>query len=341
MVLDNKVSVIVPVYNVEEYLDQCVESIVNQTYTNLEIVLVDDGSPDNCPQICDRWAEQDSRIKVIHKKNGGLSDARNYGIEHATGDYLIFIDSDDYINDNCIEILLNALLENGCSMSAARFVLVYENVFSDEQFSNNIFVVDNKAYWNMYYRNLFKSDNTISGALINGCHKLMKKELFTDIRFPVGRINEDTFTTYKIVSLCERIALVDKPLYNYIYRESSLSHNEDDKAQMKSLDLIEAMKERLDYFISSNIDNDLIKYAYIDLLDSMIERYYVAKCKYNNLHLAQNIKQDYKEVYRLAKQSNAFDNQLYKKRSSLYYLFYINETLFRIIRKLKRVTGNL
>ena len=96
--MEKKISIIIPVYKVEKYLDKCVESVVNQTYKNLEIILVDDGSPDNCPKMCDEWAEKDKRIKVIHKENGGLSDARNFGIEKATGDYLMFLDSDDYLD---------------------------------------------------------------------------------------------------------------------------------------------------------------------------------------------------------------------------------------------------
>ena len=100
------ISVIVPIYNVEKYLDRCVDSIINQTYKNLEIILVDDGSPDNCPQMCDDYAKKDSRIKVVHKENGGLSDARNVGMEVATGEYVSFIDSDDYISLDCYETVL-------------------------------------------------------------------------------------------------------------------------------------------------------------------------------------------------------------------------------------------
>lgn len=110
------ISIIVPVYKVEKYLDKCVESIVEQTYKNLEIILVDDGSPDNCPAMCDEWAKKDSRIKVIHKKNGGLSSARNAGLDGCTGDYIYFLDSDDYIADNCIEMLFNAIVSDGSDM---------------------------------------------------------------------------------------------------------------------------------------------------------------------------------------------------------------------------------
>ena len=121
------VSIIVPVYKVEKYLDKCIESIVGQTYENLEIILVDDGSPDNCPAMCDRWAEKDSRIKVIHKENGGLSSARNAGLDACTGEYIYFLDSDDYIAENCIEMLFNTIISDGSDMCIGNLMSVDES----------------------------------------------------------------------------------------------------------------------------------------------------------------------------------------------------------------------
>ena len=121
------ISVIVPVYKVEKYLDRCVESIVNQTYKNLEIILVDDGSPDNCGAMCDNWAEKDSRIKVIHKENGGLSDARNAGMNTATGDLMGFVDSDDYISPDMYQLLYENMLENNSDISACGVQIVFED----------------------------------------------------------------------------------------------------------------------------------------------------------------------------------------------------------------------
>ena len=121
------ISVIVPIYNVEEYLNRCVESIVNQTYQKLEIILVDDGSPDNCPRMCDDWAKKDSRIKVIHKENGGLSDARNAGMKITTGEYISFIDSDDYIETCMIEILYEAIKKYDCDIASCRVRIVMDD----------------------------------------------------------------------------------------------------------------------------------------------------------------------------------------------------------------------
>ena len=115
------ISVIVPVYKAEKYLDKCVQSIVNQTYKNLEIILVDDGSPDNCPEMCDEWAKKDSRIKVIHKENGGVSSARNAGLDNSFGDYIGFVDSDDFIENDFYECLYDNLVENGADISFCTF----------------------------------------------------------------------------------------------------------------------------------------------------------------------------------------------------------------------------
>ena len=130
--MDSLISVIVPIYNVEKYLERCVESIINQTYKNLEIILVDDGSPDNCPQMCDDYAKKDSRIKVVHKKNGGLSDARNAGMKVATGEYVSFIDSDDYISLDFYETLLETIVDNDSDIVECSVVKFYENGKFDE-----------------------------------------------------------------------------------------------------------------------------------------------------------------------------------------------------------------
>ena len=132
------ISVIVPIYKVEKYLNNCIESIVCQTYKNLEIILVDDGSPDKCPQICDEWKKKDNRIKVIHKKNGGLSDARNAGIDIASGEYYAFIDSDDKIMPRMIEMLYNAVLINGSKLSVCNLICTDENYYSIYQYNDEM-----------------------------------------------------------------------------------------------------------------------------------------------------------------------------------------------------------
>ena len=138
------ISVIVPVYKVEKYLNKCVQSIVNQTYKNLEIILVDDGSPDNCPEMCDEWAKKDSRIKVIHQENAGLAEARNSGISVATGEFFMFIDSDDHAEPDMIELLLNLSMEYNADVSSCGFYFDYENDNKAEacDFSDEIRIAD-------------------------------------------------------------------------------------------------------------------------------------------------------------------------------------------------------
>lgn len=125
--MDKLISVIVPIYNVEKYLTKCIESIINQTYENLEIILVDDGSPDNCPIICDEYAKRDSRVKVIHKKNGGLSDARNAGLDIATGEYIMFIDSDDFVEIDMMESMMNNMIDNNVDLVVCNIKYIYDN----------------------------------------------------------------------------------------------------------------------------------------------------------------------------------------------------------------------
>ncbi len=327
-----KISIIIPVYNVEDYLDRCIKSVVSQTYKNLEIILVDDGSTDICPAMCDKWADNDIRIKVIHKKNGGLSDARNAGMKEATGKYFFFIDSDDFISSDCIECLKVALDNNNCQIAIGSLEKVCNDKIYNGTFSNSVRVVNKFDYWKEYYINLF--DNPFfSGVLINGCCKLIERSLFDNIEFPYGKINEDTFTTYRVFDNAKSIAIVDRPLYFYEIRSSSISHK---RKEVSHFDILDALEERVDYFVLKCHDEQLIKYAFIDLLDNQIERYLIAKSSYENLSLAREIKKKFVATYNQANKYNAFDTQLYKKRTPLYRMFYINEYLFRITRKIAR-----
>ena len=178
------VSVIVPIYMVEKYICECVNSIILQSYKNLEIILVDDGSPDRCPEICDEYAKQDSRIKVIHKPNGGLSDARNAGIEIAEGEYLSFVDSDDVIHHEMIEVLMQPLIENKeLKMSACQCLYFNDgDIFDTTQEIKPMVIID----YNVFFT---------KKLWVTAWGKIYKKELFREIKYPVGRIHEDEFIT--------------------------------------------------------------------------------------------------------------------------------------------------
>ena len=229
---DDLISVIVPVYKVEEYLDRCVNSIVNQTYKNLEIILVDDGSPDNCPEMCDEWAKKDQRIKVIHKQNGGLSDARNAGIEIATGEYIGFVDSDDWVNYNFIRFLYDTIKKTGCNLSACKVKEISENIVADYTTeSPNCFVYTAKQ--------VLGNCNKEIRAVV--CNKLYSKMLLQDEKFEVGKLSEDEFFTFRIVDKAKNVAYVDMPMYYYFQRAGSIMNS----FSIGRLDALEAYINRL------------------------------------------------------------------------------------------------
>lgn len=209
------ISVIVPIYNVEKYLERCVDSIVNQTYKNLELILVDDGSPDNCPQMCDDYAKKDSRIKVIHKKNGGLSDARNAGMAVATGEYISFIDSDDYVSDDFFECLLNVMNKENSDIAECSVVKFYEDNHFDEFFDN----LSAKTYDTQNAMSALIAENPFHQHVWN---KLYKTELVKDVPYAVGKLNEDEFWTYQVFGRANKVAKLNKTMYYYFQRSSSI-----------------------------------------------------------------------------------------------------------------------
>lgn len=232
--LGDKISVIVPIYKVEDYLHRCVDSIINQTYTNLEIILVDDGSPDDCPMICDEYAKKDSRIRVVHKKNGGLSDARNAGIDIATGEYLMFIDSDDFVDVEMMESMMKNMIDNNVDMVVCNIKYVYEDreVVKYNQADR---ILDRYEAMEEYLK-----DGVVQAVAWN---KLYKKSLINDMRYKVGKTNEDEFFTYKVVDKTDKIYYNSRSFYNYIQRDSSIMG----KYSIKRLDGVEASYERLNF----------------------------------------------------------------------------------------------
>lgn len=208
------ISVIVPIYNVEPYLRQCIDSILAQTYRNLEIILVDDGSPDDCPAICNEYAKIDSRIKVIHKKNGGLSDARNAGLDIAIGEYIGFVDSDDWIMPDMFEYLLQGILGYKAEISYCGFINVHETWldYQNEQ--------TDKVYTTETALNELFFDRLKNFAW----NKLYKAELWKKVRFPAGRNFEDILTMYKLFEQAKRIAILKEPKYYYRIRNNGITN---------------------------------------------------------------------------------------------------------------------
>lgn len=210
------ISVIVPVYNVEKYLRKCLDSIINQTYQNIEIILVDDGSKDTSGQICDEYALKDSRIIVIHKENGGLSSARNAGLDIAKGNYVMFVDSDDYVEPQFCEIPLKLALEKGVDIVTFGYNKVFEDGHNWYRRTNTPRLIESIEG----IREIIVKNDIIFSFAWN---KLYKLSLFNDVNYPIGKIYEDQATTYLLFHKAQRIYVTDAILYNYVYRESSIS----------------------------------------------------------------------------------------------------------------------
>lgn len=214
--IDKTVSVILPIYNVEKYLERAVESVSNQTYNNLEIILVDDGSTDSSGKICDDMSLRDNRIKVIHKQNGGISDARNVGKRVATGHYILFIDPDDFINEKMIEILVNNIQEYDADVSCCQYMNVYYNnsfpQYSDVRIKK---LINREEFLKEYLY-----DTYITASV---CTKLMKREISDKIDFPVGKVYEDAFYHLELVKTADRFICITKPLYYYYHRTNSIT----------------------------------------------------------------------------------------------------------------------
>lgn len=210
------ISIIVPCYNVEKYLSKCIESIINQTYNNLEILLIDDGSPDNSGDICDEYAKKDNRIKVIHKKNGGLSDARNVAIDIANGEYILFIDSDDYVAVNHVEFLFDMIYRTDSDIAIEDIEPFYEGtlpqIMTNKRY-NEIVYNENEALINMFYQKKF---DTCAYS------KLYRKDLFSDIRFPKSWLYEDLATTYRIILHSKKVVFSGYRSYYYLLRKNSI-----------------------------------------------------------------------------------------------------------------------
>lgn len=238
-----KLSVVVPVYKVEQYIHQCVDSILDQTFTDFEIILVDDGSPDKCGEICDEYAKKDSRVKVIHKKNGGLSDARNFGIDIAQGEYITFVDSDDKIDKYMYYDMLKNLEENDLDIICCDTYIVRGN---------------NKKFRPRYDNDKIFDKNESIVEILNGnidnaaWNKIYKRCLFEKIRYPKGRIYEDVATTYKLFYLANRVGYLKKPYYYYYKRKGSIVASAFNSKSR--YDCFLGYKERIEFAIEKNIE---------------------------------------------------------------------------------------
>lgn len=215
--MSNKISIIVPIYNTEQYLERCLQSLINQDYKNIEIILVNDGSDDNSLAICNKYKKDDDRIMVIDKEHTGVSDTRNIGIKRATGDYIGFVDSDDYIDKDMFKKLINGAEKYKCEISMCDLIETHNINDEIKEYKLKYIQMDKKqALEQLLY------DKNIGNYVTV---KLFKRELFDSIQFPVGRLYEDIYTTYKLFSRANNILYIPIPMYHYYQRSDSIVNN--------------------------------------------------------------------------------------------------------------------
>lgn len=266
---NNKVSVIVPVYKVETYLESCVSSIINQTYKNLEIILVDDGSPDTCPRLCECLKEKDKRIKVIHKKNGGLSDARNCGLEYSTGEYILYVDSDDRIELDLIENLVSLACSNNADIAVSTFRFSESDDFSKLRLSNRIICGKAIDMLEIIYEN----------GLWQAWAKLIKADIAKNNIFKKGLIYEDYDNTPLIFLAAQKVVLSMDGRYIYTIRDNSIMG---ERKVSYSTDFIDITERNWELFKSSRIDSVSIMKMQKYLLANLISMYNTIIINQNN-----------------------------------------------------------
>lgn len=252
------VSVIVPIYNVERYLRRCVNSILIQTYQNLEVILVDDGSPDNCPAICDEYAKEDARVKVIHKMNGGLSDARNVGMTAANGAYLMFVDSDDWLEKNAVECLYQLLISSDAQIAIGGMQRV-------EDQTNRILQTDFNGTKNVVS---MTKNQAMKVFFQNGCAawgRLYRRNVHSGIEFPVGEINEDEAIVLSLLDRCNIVAQTNEIVYNYRCRAESITTASFSGAKLawyrhceQNLDWMKMHYPELEYYAADRLCNSIM-----------------------------------------------------------------------------------
>ena len=249
-----KLFFVIPVYKVENFLKRCVESVLNQTYPDVKIILVDDGSPDNCPKICDDFAKKFHNIAVIHKQNGGLSDARNAGIRRVLEtagreDYITFLDSDDYVHRDYAKAMIELCEKNLCGAVQSNYEKGEDNAFSDNAVKKNI--------------EIMPSEKALLGYRLKSqaCAKVYKVKLFENLLFPIGKINEDEFVTYRAIFGAEKVGFTDENLYYYFQHGSGIMADVAKKLKDNPhrYDFLEAYKERIEFFEEKNMPDQVMK----------------------------------------------------------------------------------
>lgn len=333
VLMEQKVSVIVPIYKVEPYLKRAVASILHQTYHNLEIILVDDGSPDQCGRICDDYAKEDNRITVIHKENGGLSDARNAGLDAAHGEYIVFVDSDDFIAEDYVETLMQCLKKYDadvamCSYAVTASVELDESIFKASR-DETVEVCDRRELLN----NLYDANHKDATYFIVSWNKIYKASLWQDVRFPKGRIHEDEATTYKIYDRAQKGVYLHRPLYGYFTAPSSITR---DRFNIKRMQWMDALDDRIVYFEDKTAQLNEEGKQEKEFLEKQI-----ACCKRAradaSIHYYYPLKEELPTERKAAKRLKSYVWQEWKEtKNPGYLIFSVSASLYRLITNIDR-----
>ena len=291
---EKKVSVIVPIYNVKKYLPRCIESIIKQSYKNLEIILVDDGSTDGSEVVCDRYAQKDSRVKVIHQANGGVSTARNTGLDICTGDFICFVDSDDYIHADFVKYLYAKLIENDCDICMCNHIVTEEwNYKQDIDWEKKVNIYDKKQIFDMFYTDMH-------GSIIMLWNKIMKRECVSGIRFDDGYINEDEGTTFKFLYNAKKIAFSEEVLYFYYSRDESITGV---PYTAKKIDILKAYENRISFYKEKG-ESDLLNRECMFYLSEILANYYKVYRILKDKKVLEDLRKKYSDTYKNVDKTN-------------------------------------
>lgn len=316
----NLVSIIIPIYNISPFIEKCLQSVCKQSYPYLEIILVDDGSTDDSDILCDKWKNIDYRIKVYHKKNSGLSDARNYGLSKATGSYIIYLDGDDWIATNTVEKLVHTAQEYHADFIQSSYYYAYDNYLLVYDEPDNIIE--------------YNKENALKELISNGRIKnfawgsLIKRELALQVPFIKGRYFEDSFWKYQIMELSNKFVYVATPLFYYRQRSESISGD----FTLKNIDLLIGTEERLQ-FIQKNYPQ-LFNLALNKYWNLVFHYMLIAQQSYNG-----NIKETYKNY--LIDTNSKYKEYLNKRLKLIYILYNKFHPLFCVITFIKKGISKL
>lgn len=309
------ISIVVPVYNTEIYLKECIESILNQTFRDFELILVDDGSPDNSPKICEEYKRKDKRVIVIHKENGGVSSARNCGIEYALNinrsKFLTFIDSDDIVASNYLQVLIES--SDKYDFVASNYVEFKNKIPTNQKYNFETTIVYN-------YREYWKLSSKCHDLLVIVCGKLFNTKLFEDIRFPVGLRYEDYYVMHKIAGKIKCALIIPAVLYYYRQHDASFMHSNDGKNIKTILNKLSLNINLADYYCSLEDKEFFNKYfdrSFNELINVSLDNKKIVKTEFHKLKILSKNKK------------KIFD----QKRSKSEMLFFISPLIFELLKK--------